>query len=85
VEGEDGDEEEEEEEENSEDAGGVSTDAAEGVPAGVGVVSFDCSRVAKALSWTVAATVTLTFSFALDARRAGFFCDFCERDEGAYL
>jgi hypothetical protein len=82
VDGEDGDEEEEEEEENSEDAGGVSTDA-EGVLSGVGVASIDSGRAAKPSLRRVA--LTLTFSLALDVRRVGFFCGFCDRDEGAYL
>lgn len=47
MDGEDGDEEQEHEEEDSEDAGEVSTDAAGGVLAGVGVASFDGGRVAK--------------------------------------
>jgi len=86
VDGEDGDEDEEEEEENSEDAGGVSTDAAGGVLAGVGVASFDGGRATKPSLIRVAVSLTLTFSLALDdVRRVGFFCGFCERDEGAYL
>lgn len=82
---EDGDDEEGEEEDTSEDEGGVSTKGAMRIPVGVGVASLVGGKAAKPLLWTVAASSTLAFSLTPDARRAGFFCDFCDRDDGAYL
>jgi hypothetical protein len=77
VDGGDGDGEEKGEQESSEGAGGEL--------AGVGVASFDSGRNSKPALGRVAITVTLALALALDARRAGFFADVWERDDGAYL
>jgi hypothetical protein len=76
-----GDDADDQEQERSEDAGVVSTDAAEEILEGFEVASFACGRASK----SALRAVVLSLALTLDARRACFFCEFWERDDGAYL